>query len=68
MLVQQAAVHLAAAFCLSLKMLKVGGEKMVKKGKSALTALASEKYDKWSQEWWLILDLLRLMGKGWLTA
>lgn len=34
----------------------------------AQIALASEKYDKWSQEWWLILDVLRLMGKGRLTA
>jgi hypothetical protein len=50
MLVHQAAVHLSAAFCLSLKMLKNRRGKMVKKANNALIALASEKYDKWSQE------------------
>lgn len=65
MLVHQAAVHLSAAFCLSLKMLKNRRGKDGQKSKQrAQIALASEKSDKWGQEWWLMLNGLRLMGKG----
>ncbi len=41
---------------------------MVRKVSNALIALASEKYDKWSQEWWPILEGVSLMGRGRLTA
>jgi hypothetical protein len=50
---------------------KQEGERWSKNQKSkkrAQVIFVSEKYDKWSQAWWFILDVLSLTGKGRLTA